>query len=116
MANTINIQNKRARYEYELLDQFTAGLQLLGTEIKSIRDGKARIADSYCLIKTGELFIRNMHIAEYSHGNINNHLPLRDRKLLLKKDELKKLERKLKHLHKGSCYLKWPENLPNESM
>ena len=96
MSNTINIQNKRARFEYELLDQFTAGLQLLGTEIKSIREGKAKIADSYCYIKEGELFIKNMHISEYSHGNINNHDPLRDKKLLLKKEELRKIDRKLK--------------------
>ena len=96
MSNTINIQNKRARFEYELLDQFVAGIQLLGTEIKSIRDGKAKIVDSYCYIKDGELFIKNMHISEYSHGNINNHDPQRDKKLLLKKDELRKIERKLK--------------------
>src|SRR5210317_1002468 len=96
MANSINIQNKRARFEYEILDQFTAGLELLGTEIKSIREGKVKITDSYCYIKDGELFIKNMHISEYSHGNINNHDPLRDRKLLLKKEELRKLERKLR--------------------
>lgn len=96
MQNNINIKNKRARYEYELLDEFTAGLQLLGTEIKSIREGKAKITDSYCFMDKGEMFIRNMHISEYSHGNINNHEPLRERKLLLKKDELKKCEKKLK--------------------
>ncbi|MCT4622184.1 MAG: SsrA-binding protein SmpB [Schleiferiaceae bacterium] len=96
MQNTINISNKRARYEYELLDQFTAGLQLLGTEIKSIRQGKAKITDSFCFMQNGEMFIRNMHVAEYDHGNINNHNPLRERKLLLKRDELKKCERKLK--------------------
>ncbi len=96
MLNNINIKNKRARFEYELLDEFTAGLQLLGTEIKSIREGKAKITESYCFMDKGELFIRNMHISEYSHGNINNHDPVRERKLLLKKDELKKCEKKLK--------------------
>jgi len=92
----INIQNKRARFEYELMDFFTAGIQLLGTEIKSIRQGKAALTDSYCFMQGGELFIKGMHIAEYSHGNINNHEPLRERKLLLKKQELQKLEKKLK--------------------
>lgn len=96
MQNNINIKNKRARFEYELLDEFTAGIQLLGTEIKSIREGKAKITDSYCFMDNGELFIRNMHVSEYSHGNINNHEPLRERKLLLKRDELKKCEKKLK--------------------
>lgn len=92
----INIQNKRARFEYELMDFFTAGIQLLGTEIKSIRQGKAALTDSYCFMQGGELFIKGMHIAEYSHGNINNHDPLRERKLLLKRQELQKLEKKLK--------------------
>ena len=96
MSNKINIQNKRARFEYELLDIYNAGIQLLGTEIKSIRLGKANIADAFCFFKDGELFIRNMHVAEYDFGNRNNHEPLRERKLLLKRDELKKLERKLK--------------------
>ena len=96
MQNNINIKNKRARFEYELLDEFTAGIQLLGTEIKSIREGKAKITDSYCFMDNGELFIRNMHVSEYSHGNINNHEPSRERKLLLKRDELKKCEKKLK--------------------
>lgn len=92
----VNIQNKRARFEYELIDFYTAGIQLLGTEIKSIRQGKAVLTDSYCFIQGGELWIKGMHIAEYSHGNINNHEPLRERKLLLKKHELQKLEKKLK--------------------
>lgn len=96
MSNRINIQNKRARFEYELLDIYSSGIQLVGTEIKSIRLGKANIADAFCFFKNGELYIRNMHIAEYEFGNINNHQPLRERKLLLKRDELKKLERKLK--------------------
>ena len=92
----VNIQNKKARFEYELLDIFTAGMQLLGTEIKSIRQGKASIQEGFCFLKDGELFIKNMHVAEYDFGNINNHDPLRERKLLLKRIELKKIEKKLK--------------------
>lgn len=92
----VNIQNKKARFEYELLDIFTAGMQLLGTEIKSIRQGKASIQEGFCFMKDGELFIKNMHIAEYDFGNINNHDPIRERKLLLKRIELKKIEKKLK--------------------
>ncbi len=92
----VNIQNKKARFEYELLDIYTAGMQLLGTEIKSIRQGKASIAEAYCYMKEGELWIKNMHIAEYDFGNINNHDPIRDRKLLLNKHELQKIEKKLK--------------------
>jgi SsrA-binding protein len=71
----VNIQNKKARFEYELIDIYTAGMQLLGTEIKSIRQGKASIAEAYCYMKEGELWIKNMHIAEYAFGNINNHDP-----------------------------------------
>lgn len=92
----VNIQNKKARYEYELMEFFTAGMQLLGTEIKSIRQGKASIAEAYCYIKDGEMWVKNMNIAEYDFGNINNHDPYRERKLLLEKTELKKIERKTK--------------------
>lgn len=92
----VNIQNKKARFEYELLDIFTAGMQLLGTEIKSIRQGKASIAEAYCFMKDGELWIKGMNIAEYDFGNINNHDPIRDRKLLLQKHELQKIEKKIK--------------------
>ncbi len=92
----VNIQNKKARFEYELLDIYTAGMQLLGTEIKSIRQGKASIAEAYCFMKENELWIKNMHIAEYAFGNINNHDPLRERKLLLNRHELQKIEKKLK--------------------
>lgn len=95
MSSDINIQNRRARFEYEILETFVAGLQLLGTEIKSIRQGKAGLADSYCYFERGELFIKNMHIAEYNHGNIFNHEPLRERKLLMKRLELARLEKKL---------------------
>ena len=92
----VNIQNKKARFEYELLDFFTAGMQLLGTEIKSLRQGKASLQESFCHMRDGELWIKNMHIAEYTFGNINNHDPLRERKLLLKRMELKKIEKKIK--------------------
>lgn len=98
MATTnLNIKNKKASYEYTFLEKFTAGIQLTGTEIKSIRDSKVSIAEAYCFIKNGELFIKGMHIAEYDPGSYNNHDPLRERKLLLNKIELKKLEKKLKN-------------------
>ena len=81
--NTINIKNKRAEHEYFLLDQITAGIVLTGTEIKSIRNGKASLAESYCTFKNDEMFVVGMHIAEYDKGTYNNHDPKRDRKLLL---------------------------------
>lgn len=103
MANAINIRNKKASHNFELLDRFVAGIQLFGTEIKSIRQGKANITDSYCFFlqsakKTSvyELWVK-MHIAEYSHGTYNNHEPKRDRKLLLTKRELKKIRRQVKN-------------------
>jgi SsrA-binding protein len=97
MAETgITIKNKRAHHEYFLLQEFTAGIQLTGTEIKSIRDGKASIADAYCSFTGSELFVRSMHIAEYFQGTYNNHEPKRDRKLLLTKRELHKLLVKVK--------------------
>ena len=96
MENEINIKNKRASHEYFLLQEFTAGIQLTGTEIKSIREGKATLADSYCAFKGDELFVMQMHISEYTHGTYNNHEPKRDRKLLLNKRELKKLLTKVK--------------------
>jgi SsrA-binding protein len=91
MEKTISIKNKKAAYAYFLLEEFTAGIQLYGTEIKSIRAGKANLNDSYCSFAGNELFIRNMHIAEYSFGTHYNHEPKRERKLLLTKRELKKL-------------------------
>ncbi|HCQ29603.1 MAG TPA: SsrA-binding protein [Flavobacteriales bacterium] len=94
--NKINIVNRKARFEYEFLETFIAGIVLTGTEIKSIRNGKASIAEAYCFIKDGELYIKNMYIAEYEQGTYNNHDPRRVRKLLLNKHELKKLERKKK--------------------
>ena len=97
MQKTINIQNKKARFEYEFLDTYTAGIQLTGTEIKSIRDSKARITDSFCEFNhRGELFVINMYIEEYVHGNFYNHKPKGSRRLLLNKRELKKLQRAVK--------------------
>ncbi|WDF69776.1 SsrA-binding protein SmpB [Sphingobacterium oryzagri] len=90
----INIKNKRASFEYHLLDRYTAGIRLLGTEIKSIREGKANINDSFCNFFEDGLYIRNMHIAEYSFGSFYNHEAKRDRQLLLTKRELKKLREK----------------------
>lgn len=92
----IVIRNKKASHDYEFLEKFIAGIKLSGTEIKSIRLGKATIADSYCIFNNGELFIKGMNIAEYWWGNLNNHDPLRERKLLLTKRELRKIERKVK--------------------
>jgi SsrA-binding protein len=94
-ANII-IKNKKASHDYEFIEKYVAGIKLSGTEIKSIRLGKATIADSYCFFNNGELFIRGMHIAEYWWGNLNNHDPLRERKLLLTARELRKIERKIK--------------------
>ncbi len=96
MASQINIKNKKASFEYVLLEKYVAGIQLTGTEIKSIRNNKANIADAYCIFIENELWIKQMHIAEYSHGNIHNHEPKRDRKLLLHRKELHKLSKKLK--------------------
>ena len=92
----IVIRNKKASHDYEFLEKFIAGIKLSGTEIKSLRLGKATLADSYCVFGNGELFIRGMHISEYWWGNLNNHEPLRERKLLLTSRELKKIERKVK--------------------
>ena len=93
---TIHIKNKKASFEYFLLDEFTAGIILTGTEIKSLREGKANITDAYCSFSGTELFVKNMHIAEYTMGTHYNHEPKRDRKLLLNKRELKKLLTKTK--------------------
>ena len=90
---SINIRNKRAYFNYEILEEFVAGIQLAGTEIKSLRLGKASLVDCYCYFSSSELYVRGMNIAEYDWGNLNNHAPKRDRKLLLNKRELQKLER-----------------------
>lgn len=90
--SNIHIKNRKAKFNYELLDVYEAGLKLLGTEIKSIREGKASLQEAYCYFEgENKLWVKNMHIAEYSHGNINNHDPLRERLLLLHKRELGKL-------------------------
>ena len=92
----MEIKNRSAYFEYYVDDKFTAGIMLLGTEVKSLRAGRASFNDSYCIFQKGELWIKSLHIAEYSHGTVNNHEPLRDRKLLLNKRELKKLESRIK--------------------
>lgn len=95
--NNINIKNRKASFEFSFLDKYVAGIQLTGTEIKSIREGKANIAEAFCVFMNGELFVRNMNINEYKHGGMYfNHTPVRDRKLLLNKQELYKLSTKLK--------------------
>ena len=96
MQGKINIKNKRARHDYEFIDSYDAGIQLFGTEIKSIRMGKASIAESFCQFKDGELYIVNMFIDKYEWGTHFNHKTRRERKLLLKKNELRKLERQTK--------------------
>lgn len=96
MTNKINIKNRRARFEYEILETYIAGIRLTGTEIKSIRQGKASIAESFCEFNGGELFVINMTIQEYSHATYFNHQPKSARKLLLNKRELRKLEKQVK--------------------
>lgn len=91
MSTTISIKNKKASYEYFLTDEFTAGIVLSGTEIKSLRDGKANLTDAYCAFTGEELYVKNLHISEYTYGTYANHEPKRDRKLLLSKRELRKL-------------------------
>lgn len=91
----INIRNKRATFDYEILESFTAGIVLVGTEIKSLRLGKASLVDCYCYFQEGELWIRGVNISEYHWGTYNNHQPRRDRKLLLQRKELVKLQRAL---------------------
>ena len=90
------IDNRRARYEYEFVDTYEAGLMLLGTEVKALRAGEANLADAYCFFKRGELWIKNLYIKEYKHGTAANHEPTRQRKLLLKRRELLKLDKKIR--------------------
>jgi len=92
ISNNIQIKNKRATFDYELLETFTAGIVLTGTEIKSIRLGKASLVDTHCVVERGEIWVKNMYIAEYFYGTYNNHTARRDRKLLLNKKELRKLD------------------------
>ncbi len=96
ITKQVNILNRRAKFEFAFLETFTAGLSLTGTEIKSIRQGKVNLQDSYCLFLNDELFIRNMNVSTYTDGTYLNHQPLRDRKLLLTKRELRRLSEKLK--------------------
>ena len=91
-TNQINIKNRRASFDYEIIETFNAGIVLTGTEIKSIRQGKAGLTDTYCVMENGELWVKNMYIAEYSQGSYNNHVTHRDRKLLLNKKEIQKIE------------------------
>lgn len=91
--NSINIKNKRATFDYELVETFTAGIVLTGTEIKSVRLGKVSLVDTYCQFEGDGLWVRNMHIAPYFYGTYNNHESRRDRKLLLNKNELRKIMR-----------------------
>lgn len=95
-GNPIHIKNKKAGFEYELLEKFTAGMQLEGTEIKSIRDNKASITEAYCLFKKSELFVRNLYIAPYEPAGQFGHEERRDRKLLMTRQELGKLKKKMK--------------------
>jgi SsrA-binding protein len=96
MDNKQEFKNRSAFHEYFIDSRYEAGMVLLGTEIKSMREGKISFNDSYCLIDKGEVWLKSFHIAEYSHGTVNNHDPLRDRKLLLHKREINKIEGKLK--------------------
>lgn len=92
----INIKNKRASFEYAFIDKYVAGIELTGTEIKSIRNSKASIVEAYGVVVNGEIYIRNMYIQEYENGTHYNHQPKRDRKLLLNRSEINKIEKKVK--------------------
>ncbi|MEX2349259.1 MAG: SsrA-binding protein SmpB [Flavobacteriaceae bacterium] len=96
LQKNVNIKNRKARFAYEILDKYTAGIVLKGTEIKAIREGKASIAESFCEFQDGELFVINMTVEEYSHATHFNHAPKSERKLLLNKRELKKLEKEVR--------------------
>lgn len=95
-SKTVNLKNRRASFEYEFLDRYTAGVQLMGTEIKSIRESKVDFADAYCYFSKNELYLKQLHISQYAQGTHYNHETTRERKLLLNKRELKKLEEKSK--------------------
>lgn len=90
-AEQVNIRNKRARFDYEISDTYNAGIVLTGTEIKSIREGRASLTDSYCMVENGEVWVKGMNISEYFYGSYNNHESRRDRKLLLNKKEIAKI-------------------------
>ncbi|MFO0477294.1 MAG: SsrA-binding protein SmpB [Bacteroidota bacterium] len=91
----ISIKNRRASFDYSLFEKFTAGIVLVGTEIKALREGKASLVDSFCYFRNGELFVKNLNISIYTEGNLYNHEPTRERKLLLNRQELNKLQKKL---------------------
>ncbi|MEZ5105114.1 MAG: SsrA-binding protein SmpB [Draconibacterium sp.] len=95
-SSDIRIKNRKVTFEYELIERFVAGIKLVGTEIKSIRKGNVNLTESYCQFYSGELYVKNMHISEYELGTCNNHEARRDRKLLLNRKELAKLEKKVK--------------------
>lgn len=95
-SGNINIKNRRAEFDYFVVDQYTAGIVLTGTEIKSIRAGKAGLVDTFCYIHNGEIWVKNMYIAEYDFGSYNNHAARRDRKLLLNKKEIRNLQSETK--------------------
>ena len=96
MSGKINIKNRKANFEYQLISNYIAGISLLGTEIKSIRDNKANISDAYCVIIDNEIYVKNLHISEYESGGHTNHEPKRDKKLLLNKQEIHKISSKVK--------------------
>ena len=96
MSSKVNIKNRKASFEYQFIDKYVAGIMLLGTEIKSIRNNKANISDAHCVFIDNELFVKNLHIAEYSNVGQNNHKPKRQRKLLLNKQDLSKMIGKVK--------------------
>ena len=96
MSSKVNIKNRKASFEYQFIDKFVAGIMLVGTEIKSIRNNHANISDAHCIFIKNELFVKNLHIAEYSNSGQNNHEPKRQRKLLLNKQELSKMIGKVK--------------------
>ena len=100
LKSDIHILNKKAKFEYIILDRYTAGIQLFGTEIKSIREGKASLVDSYCAVEHGEIYVKQMHIAEYRFGSYANHEAKRDRKLLLNRREIRKIDRATKETGK----------------
>lgn len=91
----ISIKNRRASFDYSFIEKYTAGIVLVGTEIKSIREGKASLVDSYCYFRNGELYIKSLNVSIYTEGNVYNHEPTRERKLLLSRQELSKLEKKM---------------------
>ena len=95
-GKNINIKNKRAEFDYLLLDKYTAGIVLTGTEIQSIRQGKASLVDTYCYVINGEVWLKNMYVAQYKQGSYNNHIERRDRKLLLMKKEIRKIQQTVK--------------------